>query len=420
MQKNIIIAGAGFGGLTLALKLSKKMGRLGAQYKIILIDRHHHQLYTPALYEIASIPKETAPDENLKTSVLISIKDAVEGTGIEFLCDEIVGLKRGDKKIVLKKSGELNYEYLALALGSETNYFNIPGLKKYSLPIKTFNDGVGLRNAIENVFLKQGHLKIVVGGAGSNGVELVAESVNFVCKLHKKIFSAKGGSASGGKKKVCSAEFMLIEASQEILPGFEIKTVKKTRKRLESIGVKIKTGVPITSVTPKELIFQNDSRESYDILVWTGGVKGPVIFGEFDLPLSPKGALIADEYLRAGGEDKIFAIGDNSSFIHHQTKKPLPWNIPVAEAESRITAKNILRSICGKSLKKYKPLKKYPFILAVGRKYSIADLLLFSFSGFFGWFLKQLVELRYLLFILPFNKAVRTWFEGLKLFTSND
>ncbi|OHA13944.1 MAG: hypothetical protein A3G49_01750 [Candidatus Sungbacteria bacterium RIFCSPLOWO2_12_FULL_41_11] len=106
--------------------------------------------------------------------------------------------------------------------------------------------------------------------------------------------------------------------------------------------------------------------------------------------------------------------------INPKTGKPLIWNVPVAEAEGRIAAKNILRSITGKPLKKFTPAKKYPFILTIGKKYAIADFVYFKFCGFTGWFAKQLVELRYLLFILPPQKAIRTWLLAIRYYTSND
>ena len=107
-------------------------------------------------------------------------------------------------------------------------------------------------------------------------------------------------------------------------------------------------------------------------------------------------------------------------FINPKTGKPLIWNVPVAESEGKIVAENIIRIISGKEKRKFIPMKKYLFIVVVGKKYAIADLVFVKFSGFFGWLLKQLVELRYLLFILPAIKALKIWLKGLKYFSSND
>lgn len=414
-KKNIIIVGAGFGGITAALKLARKKRDLGNKYKIILIDRHHHELYTPALYEIAAIPRDYTPDQILKSSILIPIADIIKGKPIDFLCDELVNFDIPAKKIILKNNGSISYEFLVLAMGSETNYFNIPGLKEYSYSLKTFDDALRLRNAIEDLLLKKDSLKIVVGGGSSTGVELIAEFVNFICILQNKLKQ---------KHQSCSVYFTLIEASPDILPGFETRIIEKAKKRLAKLGVQIKSETTIVEVTPHEIIFKEDGRETCDILIWTGGVKGPGVLTRSGLMLSSKGSLAVNEYLEvtsaSGGMGGIFAIGDNSLFIHPQTGKPLVWNVPVAEAEGRLAAKNILRIIRGLAPQKFLPMKKSPFILTIGKKYAIADLIYIHFSGLWGWLAKILVELRYLLFILPLGQAIRIWWLSVKIYSSND
>lgn len=411
-KKNIVILGAGFGGITVAFSLAKKKKSFGEEYEIILVDRHHHQLYTPALYEIASIPNENITDIALKTSILIPIAESVAGKPITFLCDEVLGIDPAKKEILLQKNGALSYEFCVAAFGSETNYFGIPGLKERSFPLKNFDDALRLRNAVEVGVKKKDGIKVVVGGAGASGVELIAEFVNFVCDIKEKILDGN---------KICNVEFLIVEASPEILPGFDEWTIKKAKRRLARLGIRLKTSAAISAVEEKEIVFKNGERESYDILCWTGGVKGPAIFSQFGLALSPRGALEIDETLRVKGTDgSFFAIGDNAHFINPKTGKPLVWNVPVAETEGRLAAKNILRAILGEPPKRFVPLKKYPFILAVGKKYAIADLAVFRVSGFCGWFLKQFVELRYLLFVLPIKKAIVTWLRGERYFMSND
>ncbi|MBI4132561.1 MAG: hypothetical protein HY473_00470, partial [Candidatus Sungbacteria bacterium] len=77
-------------------------------------------------------------------------------------------------------------------------------------------------------------------------------------------------------------------------------------------------------------------------------------------------------------------------------------------------------SIAGEPLRRFRPLASYPFILAVGGKYAITDLVIIKFFGFLGWALKQLVELRYLLFILPWPKAWAMWLRTVYYSTVND
>ncbi len=412
VKKNIMILGAGFGGVTAALTIARGLGRHADEYEIVLVDRHHHQLYTPALYEIASIPAERASEDILKKSILIPTRDILAGTPVTFLSDEFTEIRKEEKKIILKGRGELSYAFLVFALGSETNYFGIEGLHEHSFALKTCDDALMLRNAIERLAAGKTLARVVVGGAGSSGVEIAAEFVNFFCALER-------GNAA--KKLICTAQITLVEAGPEILPGFDSWTIARARNRLEKLGIAIRTGSRIQSVTRTEIIYQDATREAYDILVWTGGVKGPTILASTGMPLSDHGAFLTDEYLGVNGaKDAIFAIGDNAAVQNPATGRTVVWNVPAAEAEGKTAAKNILALIRGGSKEKFVSQKKYPFVLALGKKYAIADLGPLRTAGFFGWCVKQLVELRYLLRILPLAKAFGIWRLGIKAYTSND
>ena len=215
--------------------------------------------------------------------------------------------------------------------------------------------------------------------------------------------------------------FTLVEASPDILPGFEPHIVHVARKRLLTLGITIRTGSPIDTVETTTLMLKNGEVIPYDILIWTGGTHGPSIFKQMDIPLSAKGSIRTNTYLGIeGGDDTLYAIGDNSHFENPETHQPVIWNIPVAESEGRLVARNILRTILGKQKIPFRPFKKYPFILAVGKKYAIADLIIFRFCGFFGWLTKQFVELRYLVYILPVGHALHRWFHNINMYRHND
>ncbi len=409
-KKNIIIAGAGFGGITAALKMSKWIEKF-PEYSLILLNKQNRHLYTPALYEIAAIPSDRFSMANLKLAAMVSISDIVAKRPISFVSDELIGMDMERKKITLARADFLSYEYLVLALGAETNYFDIPGLKEYGLPLKTFRDAVKMRDATEAIVNEKNEVKIVVCGGGASGVELVAEFVNFIKLLRKRVKRNNG----------FVIRFVLIEAAEDILAGFEPWIISIVKRRLKKLGIETKTGLRIKEVRSGLLLLDNGIAETFDLLFWTGGVKGPEIFKNLGLENSPQSSLEIDEYLRLKNRDgEIFAIGDNSTFINPKTGESLIWNIPVAEAEGRLVSQNIFLSIKKKPLKKFYPLKKYPYILAVGKKFAIADLIYLKLSGVIGWYLKQIVELRYLIFILPISKAIPAWFRAVRAYTSND
>lgn len=382
-----MIAGAGFGGMTVALKLERQL-RNNHDWNIVLIDQNIYQLYTPALYEIAAIPKEEVDQTSVKSIIAIPIADIIAGKKITFAQGELTGFDPEKRLVRIRGDRQFDYAFLILALGSTTNYFDIPGLREHALPLKRFEDAVRIRNKIERTLAQRRELTLVVGGAGASGVELTAELSNFV-----------------RRNPTCPVRLVLIEASDTILPGFDRRITQCASKRLAKLGIETHTDTRITSVDTKEIMLDNAKTIPYDILVWTGGVTG-----------NPSYAV--DEFLQI--DDYAFAVGDAAGFIDAQTGKMLPHNVPVAEAEARAVARNILRAIEGRPRIPFRPSKRYPYILAVGRKYAIADLIFVRFHGFAGWCAKLLVELRYLIFILPFPQAIRVWLKSIRVYTSND
>ena len=125
LVKHIVILGAGFGGLKTALLLSRGLKRLGLSdtYRVILVDRNNYHTYTPVLYEIATTSEEAAHYKDLKGIATFPLSSILKHTDVEIITDEVVkmNLIHGDVHL---KNHELAFEYLVIALGAETNYFN--------------------------------------------------------------------------------------------------------------------------------------------------------------------------------------------------------------------------------------------------------------------------------------------------------
>lgn len=406
-EKLIVIVGAGFGGITVALKLEKKLRRFPA-YHIVLIDKNAYQLYTPALYEIAAIPREEASASVLKPIIIIPVEEIVARRRIRFLQEEVIKIDREKSIISLKDGKNLSFTFLVLALGSETNYFNIPGLKEHSYPLKQFEDAIRIRNRIEKMVAEKSILNIIVGGAGAAGVELISELANFICYLQQKVLTTH----------TCANRLILIEASATVLPGIDQWTVERATERLRALGIEIKTATRIAQVEATHVITDDHKRISCDLLVWTGGVTGNSFSTSLGLPLTRKNNLAVNEFLEA--QKNIFVVGDGAGFIDKGTGQLLPWTVPIAEAEGKIIAKNIARIISDKPKIPFTPLRHYPYILTIGKKYALANLIVMHLKGFPGWLIKIFVELRYLLFILPMIKAFRIWWKGVRIYSSND
>lgn len=406
-KKNIVILGGGFGGVKCALVLEKLVRHKISGYNIILIDQNSYHLYTPALYEISSALKDDAKAVALKKAISIPYEEITKNKNIKFLQNKITAIE--NKKIIFEDGNALDYEYAVVALGSETNYFGIRGLEEKSLPLKTLNDAIRIRNRIEKIFSspKFKKIKIVIGGGGLTGVELASELINYIKKLCKKY-----------KRDRKTVKLTIIEAAPSILSSFPKSVQRLAAKRLNKMRVRIKTNNFITEVSEKNILTKEGEKIKFQILIWTGGVISCQVAKKCELETTEKGAVKIGEYLEC--QNNIFAIGDVSCAINPKTGKPVPWTIPQARHQANIAAKNIINDILNKPKTKYRP-KNYPFIIPIRGKWAIAYLNWFIIiEGFWGWVLKQLVELRYLLGIVKPSLAFKIWLRGLRIFTKND
>ncbi len=411
-KKNIVILGAGFAGVKCAIATARELKKhsLHNRFSVILIDRGNAHLFTPALYEIACIPKEKADAIALQRTVMIPAEEIVRPHAITFLQRPVTSINRFAKTVHFEHDEELEYEYLVVALGSETDFMGIPGLDAHAHRFKTFADAIVLRNAIETLVQTKDAARILVAGAGPAGVELVAEFYNFTCMLQQR---------RNGRKE-CDMRLELLDGNPTVLPNFPSWMIRKVDTRLRAMGIKIRTETRVSEVTSTEAVAQDGTRIPYDLFIWAGGVRGSSVLKTTGLSLTKKGNIPVNAFLQAEENGKIFVIGDNASFIHPKTKMPLPWTVPVAEAEAPRAARNIVRHIRGKRLKPFRPLERYPAVVTVGRKFAVADLLVMQFSGILAWIVKQFIELRYYLSVLPRWKAIRTWLQSLLLYISND
>jgi len=418
-MKNIVILGAGFGGLKTALLLDKKISRLrlNEKYKVTLIDKNSYHTYTPTLYEIATTSKETADYLDLERIAAFSIGSILEKTKIEFISEEVLDISLAAVEINLS-TNVVNFDYLVIALGSETNYFNIPGAKDYGLPLKTFRDAAIMRDKIVEKAYEKKHLNVVICGGGSSGVELAGELKKWL---------------GGAEEPKCVADVTIVEGGPNILGGFNQEIVKMAAQRLELLGIKIAPGCVIYKVTAETVHLKNGQVLPYDIFVWTAGTKVPSVIEKLNLQKSAKGLVEVNGKMECLTENtdpqsgsRIYAIGDIVCFLSPKTGKPTPGVARAAIVEGAIVARNIIEAIKTEEGFEKKPIYKffkptqYSYIIPAGGKWAIACTNTFVFKGYWAWVFKGLVELGYLLSIMPALKALKIWLAGLKIFIKND
>lgn len=421
MIHQIVIIGGGFGGVGVAKALASASWRMGGNIHITLIDKNRYHTFYPNLYEVATayVPENSAISEKINFHELFSSASCsfdeifLDDLNISFLKGEVGGVNFKEQKVILKSEEEIQYDFLVMGAGSETNYFNIPGLYENSIPLKNLADSLLVRNSLDELFAnspKNKVLKIVIGGGGFTGCEFAGELIGFLEKLSK----------IHGRPKFYF-ECSIIDGAPNLLSGGATPWAqKKAKERLENLGVKLLLGKKVKEVKNKKIILEDDSIVEYDALIWAGGVRGNMLSKNLESIRLERGSCIfVDSYLRISPYKNVFGIGDAIYCVNEKTGFPLPMTASMAIREAKFVAENVKRAIEKRKLLNYEP--KFPgFVIPIGGKYALFEKGPIHISGFLPWFLKDLISLKYWISILRIKRGFNHWRRGLQIFIKND
>lgn len=387
MLKKVLIVGGGFGGIAAALSLEKKKIK---DLKITLVSNKPHFEYTAALYRVVT---GRSPLE-----VCVPLSEVFKNRNVEVLIDSIKEINI-ERNITEGVSGSrYQFNFLVLALGSETAYFNIPGLEEFSFGFKSISEALRLKRHLHELFdisLKpettpEGKLSLlhfVVIGAGASGTELTAELAVYLKQL-----------AQNHKVDPTLVTIDLIEGAPRIMPAFPPEVSAKIEKRLRSLGVNIFTNRPIMAEEMAKVSVRGMTLTTHTV-IWTAGVKPNFLYQKIaNFEFDKKGRIIVDEYLQAQGFKNVFVIGDGAS-------TPFAGMAQTAAYDGQFVAGYIAANLENKIIEKYYPKKPY-YSIPVGRGWAATLVGPITLYGWFGWILRRLADLRYFLSILPVDKAI--------------
>jgi NADH dehydrogenase len=408
--KHIVIIGAGFAGVQAAINLSKN---LGYKTKITLVDKRDYHLFTSNLYEVAAAEEELTTIKGLKKSITLPLREIFKTAKVNFVQKEVVKILPDQKKIQLSQ-GELKYDYLVLALGSQSNFFNIKGAEENSLTLKNLPDGLRIRNKFESEV--QAHqmdankkvLRVVVAGGGYTGLELAAELKGLADLLALKY--------SYPREKI---EIQVIEANNKLVAGFDDRLSVDSYNRLMELQIKVSISARIMEVDRNFIFLMSGEKIAYDILVWTTGVKASPIESSVELKLDQRGGILTNEFLQLVDYPEIFAVGDGA-FITDQQKKPVPPTAQDASHEGKYISYALAYILKNqKPLRPYVP-KKHGFIVVLGGKWAIMSYNGIYLTGFIAWCVGQLAHLRYYASVVGWFRAVKYIVFQMDVYSRND
>lgn len=377
--KRVVIIGGGFAGLNIAKNLS------GQDFQIVMIDKHNYHTFQPLLYQVATAGLE--PD-----SIAHAIRQIFSKK--ENFYFRIADVKKIDpnEKIIFTPIGNIFYDYLIIATGSETNYYGNENIMKYSMPMKTIPEALDLRSLIlqnleaalltNDLDKRQRLMNIVIVGGGPTGVELAGA----FGELKKHVLPNDYPDLDIRRMNV-----HLIQAADKLLPSMSQNASDKAAKYLKDLDVQVWFDTLVKDYDGK-IVTTNDRSFETTTMIWTAGVKGSLIPGIEGEDVIVGGRYSVDKFNKIKGYHDIYAVGDVAVMMTPENPKGDPMVAQVAIQQGKLLAKNLTRQLKNKPLKPFKYNDKGS-MATIGRDKAVVDLPNWKFSGWFAWIVWMFVHL---------------------------
>ena len=383
---HVVVLGAGFGGL----QFCKHFRRPNA--RVTVVDRTNHHLFQPLLYQVAAAGLSAPEIAQPVRSIFSNRPD------ITVLLDNVVDFDLANKKVLLHEN-TLDYDYLVLALGSQTAYFGHPEWEQFAPGLKTIDDALRIRSSVLLAFEKAENekeaaqrdklLTIVVVGGGPTGVELAGAFAELARTVLKRDFRRIDPSR---------ANIILIEGAPNILANMPEDLSQSARRQLEHLGVHVRTSTRVKDIRQGEVELENGEVVRAANILWAAGVSATPLTKKLGVELDKAGRIKVKPDLSLPGHPEIFAIGDMAAVLQ-KDGKPVPGVSPAAMQMGRHVARIIENEIDLGAGRSERPPFKYwdkGTMATIGRSAAVAEVGRFKFSGLLAWLTWLFVHLIFL------------------------
>jgi NADH dehydrogenase len=366
--------------------------------EILLVNRENFFLFTPMLHEVA------ASDLDL-THIVNPVRKLLKR--IEFFDGDVDDIDLPGRKVIISHgsehhSHEVEYDHLVIALGSITNFFNLPGLQERALTMKSLGDAIYLRNKLishleEADFEcctpeRQELLTFVVAGGGFAGVETIASLNDFVREALRFYPNLR-------------EEFLrvvLVHPGPVILPELGEKLGAYAQQKLAGRKVEIKVNTRVTGISERGVELSDGSTILAKTLVWTAGTSPNPLLERLPCP-KDRGRLLVNEFLEVPDWPGVWALGDCALVPDRQSGKFCPPTAQHALREGKVLAENLVVTVRGGQKKPFM-FTTIGQLATIGRRTGVANIMGINFSGFMAWWLWRTI---YLSKLPRFEKKVR-------------
>ena len=343
MPKNIVIVGAGYGGLLTALTAREHLTEAEATITLINRDATHQIITELHRLAVGSITEK---------AVALPLAKLLREKHVNLVIDSVQSIHPDDCKVTLGGGKQYHYDTLVIGLGSETAFFGIPGLEQHSFTLKSVSDANRIRLHMERCLHQykqsgeKAYATFVIGGGGLTGIELVGEFADRLPDLCKQI---------GVDYK--DIALYTVEAGPSVLAGFPQPLIERAKQSLEKRGVQFICGVPITEMTKQKVILKDGTSISTNTLVWTGGVQGHPIVAHCGIDVD-RGRAKVTPYLQSTSHPNVFVAGDSAVVfpMEKEGERPYPPTAQLAWQMGETIGRNISASYKTGPMERFTPI----------------------------------------------------------------
>jgi len=405
-QKKILILGGGFAGVQVLRKVQDAFQN-DVSVDISLVSKDNFFLFTPMLPEISSGMIESrhiaTPVRSFckRARFYEAIADSVDLQNRHVVITHLLGTQMHNKYHQAEShSHTLNYDYLVLALGSETNFFGMSDVEENSFTLKSLGDAIILRNHVismleqadlehDNGELRKSLMTFVIVGGGFSGVEIVGELNDFVRDSIKEFYH--------NIDETHDVRIILVNAQDRILPEVSEDLGAFGLQKLRKSGVEIMLNTRVSGATTKSVKLHDGSVIPCHTLIWTGGVCPSRFVSSLPCEYDKGGRIIVNNYLQVHRHAGVYALGDCALVMDPHTGKPYPPTAQHAIREGSVVADNIIAAIkrgfeIGEAEEDHSNMTAFDYktkgIMAeIGKRTGVGDLLGIKVHGFIAWWI---------------------------------
>ncbi|TPI33175.1 NAD(P)/FAD-dependent oxidoreductase [Mesorhizobium sp. B3-1-6] len=383
-EHNVVVVGAGFGGLELTRALA------GAPVRITMIDKRNHHLFQPLLYQVATTSLATSEVAWPIRHLLRRRKD------VTTLLGNVTGVDRAGKRVLLEDGSSVPYDTLVLATGARHAYFGHDEWEPFAPGLKTLEDATTIRRRILLAFeqaeretdpaKRQALLTLVIVGGGPTGVELAGTIVELAHDTLRGEFR---------NIDTRQARVVLIEAGERILANFAPQLSDYARKALERLGVTVELGRPVTKLDAEGVVF-GDAHLPARTIIWAAGVAASPAAEWLGAAADRAGRVLVEPDLTVPGNPDIFVIGDTAHVLRPDGK-PVPGVAPSAKQEGKHVAATIKARLAGDNAPRPFRYKHAGDLATIGKRAAAIDFGWIKLTGWPAWWLWGIAHIYFLI-----------------------